>query len=160
MNIRFQIKSALFSLISTAVFDIPVNGFSTWNLTGRRLKLWTAVPKESQPAMFLVQHRETYQEYGAGQLRRRYLDLGAWCYAPTGDPAAGDNTIIGDDLLDAMEIAIENALVPDDTERNELTLNGLCYWARIDRTNGLHIRDPGDIDGQAFLCLPIRVLLP
>ena len=105
--------------------------------------------------MFLVQHRETYLQSGVGTLARRYLDMGFWCYASTKDEA-----VIGDDLLDIMESAIEAALAPDDPQRNELTLGGLCYWCRADRTEGLFIRDPGDVDGQALLAFPVRILLP
>jgi hypothetical protein len=127
----------------------------TWIETGRRLKLWNAVDPSVQPAMFMVQHREQYEVRGEGRLTRRYLDLGFWCYAPT----ASDD-IIGDDLLDAMETGLEDALQPDDASRNELTLAGLCQWARIMREDNMFIRDPGDIDGQALLVLPVRVLIP
>jgi hypothetical protein len=104
--------------------------------------------------MFMVQHRETYERYGVG-LVRRYLDMGLWCYAPT-----SDESVVGDDLLDIMESALEGALAPDDLSRNELTLGGLVYWCRITRQEGMFIRDPGDIDGQALLVLPVRILLP
>jgi hypothetical protein len=105
--------------------------------------------------MFLVQHREGRIAAGAGNLMRRYLDLGLWCYAPT-----GDESIVGDDLLDLMESALEDVLVPDDPQRNELTLGGLVYWTRIVREDNMLIRDPGDIDSQALLVLPVRVLIP
>lgn len=85
--------------------------------------------------------------------------MGFWCYAPTGDPAA-DVPLIGDDMLDIMIEALETVLVPDDPTRDELTLGGLCHWARIMRQDNMFIRDPGDIDSQALLVLPIRVLLP
>ena len=151
---RTAIKTALFSLVNAAVLSPVINGSSSWLTSSRRLKLWNAVDVSKQPAMFLVQHRETYERYGVG-LIRRYLDLGIWCYAPT-----GDESIVGDDLLDTMESALETALAPDDPTRNELTLGGLCYWARITRDSGQYIRDPGDIDGQALLILPVRVLMP
>ena len=152
---RQEIKNTLFALGQSAVFPIPVNGSTTWVTTGRRLKLWNAVDPSIQPAMYMVQHREQYEVRGEGRLTRRYLDIGFWCYAPT-----GDETVIGDDLLDAMETGLESALQPDDASRNELTLGGLCQWARIMREDGMFIRDPGDIDSQALLVLPVRVLIP
>ncbi len=156
---RLAIKTALFARLVAATFTSPINGFSTWAQSSRRLQLMDRIDPSNQPAMYLVQHRETYETYGAGRLTRRFLDMGVWCYAPT-----GDETTIGDDLLDLMESAIEAALQPDDPIRNELTLGGLLTpntgWCRIDRRDGLFIRDPGDIDGQALLIMPIRILLP
>lgn len=150
---RQAIKNALFTLAQAATFPNPVNGSTAWVETGRRLKLWNAVDPTAQPAMFMVQHREQYEVYGQARLTRRYLDMGLWCYAPT-----GDDGIIGDDLLDSMESGLEAALHPDNGE--ELTLGGLVYWCRIMRQDNMFIRDPGDIDGQALLVLPVRILLP
>jgi hypothetical protein len=152
---RTAIKNYLLNLVQNVTFQSPINNFSTWaSPVTRRLKLWNNVDSSLQPAAFLVQHREGYQRYGVG-LVRRYLDMGIWCYAPT-----GTDSTLGDDYLDWMETALEEALAPDDPTRNELTLDGLVYWCRIMREEGLFIRDPGDIDGQALLVLPIRILLP
>lgn len=152
---RQQIKTALLARLQAATFPSPVNGSSTWVSVSRRLKLWGAVDPSAQPALFLVQHKEEYRQVGVGTPGRIFLDMGAWCYANT-----GDETIVGDDLLDFMMKGIEGVLHPDDPQRNELTLGGLCSWCRIDMANGMFIRDPGDIDGQALLVVPIRILLP
>lgn len=152
---RQAVKNALFALAQSATFTQPVNGSTSWMFTSRRLKLWNAVDPSLQPAMFMVQHREGYESRGSGRLIRRFLDMGLWCYAPTN----GDD-VIGDDLLDSMESGLEGALQPDDPVKNELTLGGLCYWARIIREDNMFIRDPGDIDGQALLVLPVRILVP
>jgi hypothetical protein len=151
---RLAIKTALFGLVNSATFATPINGQTAWVTSGRRLKMFSRLDPSAQPAMYLVQHRETYERYGVG-LVRRYLDMGVWCYAPT-----GDESIIGDDLLDVMESALEAALQPDDPTRNELTLGGRVSWCRIRRDNNQFIRDPGDIDGQALLVLPVQILIP
>lgn len=152
---RAPIKSALFTLVSAATFPTAIASHTTWASTpSRRLKLWNAVDPSLQPALFMVQHRESYLQYGAARLTRRYLDIGLWCYART-----DSDTIVGDDILDIFEFALETSLQPDRPE-GELTLGGLAYWCRITREDGLYIRDPGDIDGQALLVLPVRVLLP
>jgi len=153
---RQPIKQAILNLISQCEFVRPINGFLTWaQPPSRRLKLWPNVDPGVQPAAYLLQHRESYTTGGVGRLVRRYLDMGIWCYART-----DDESIVGDDLLDVMEMALETVLQPDDTTQNELTLGGLCYWCRITREDGLFIRDPGDIDSQALLVLPVRVLIP
>lgn len=153
--LRTQVKNALLTKLATVTFPASVNGHSTWVSTSRRLKLFNAVDPSTQPALFMVQHKEGYQNRGPGTPPRRYLDIGLWCYAPTSDPS-----VIGDDILDSFEQGIEAVMVPDNPQRNELTLGGLCFWCRITRDEGLFIRDPGDIDGQALLVLPVRILLP
>jgi hypothetical protein len=152
---RQAIKNALFVLGQNAVFANMVNNVTTWNYTSRRLKTFANIDPSQMPAMFLVQHKEGYEAKGVARLTRRYLDMGFWCYA---DSAA--EGVIGDDYLDSMESALEQALMPDDNGRQELTLNGLAYWVRITRQDGLFIRDPGDLDGNALLVLPVRILLP
>lgn len=152
---RKVIKNALFTLAQAATFPYTVNGASTWLSSSRRLKLFNAVDPTVQPAMFMVQHQETYLTNKEGHLTKRFLEMGLWCYARTTDP-----DIIGDDLLDSMLSGLEAALAPDDANRIELTLGGLVYWARIWKSSNMFIRDPGDIDGQALLVLPVRILLP
>ena len=156
LTIRSEAKNRIVTLLNTAVFQEPIAGKTTWGTAAtRRLKLWPAVDPSIQPACFLVQHREGYDNSGVGSLVRRWMYCCAWCYARTDDPS-----IVGDDLLDTMTAAIETALASDDPIRDELTLNGLVYWVKIDMSSSMYIRDPGDIDGQALLVLPITVLIP
>lgn len=154
---RNAIKQALLARLQGVTFPRAVNGATTWipQSNPRRLKMFNAIDPSEMPCFFLLQHREEYDSTGAGTPSRRYLDMGAWCYVNTGDPA-----VVGDELLDAMEEGIENALLPDNPQRNELTLGNLVYWCRIMRKDGMFIRDPGDIDGQGILILPIRILIP
>lgn len=154
---RIAIKNAVLALCAGATFAVPINGYTTWaSPPSRRLKLWNAVDVSQQPALFLTQHREGYDNRGVGAIVRRWLILQLWCYAPTGDANSG---IIGDDLLDVMEAALEVAL--DTPVGYDLhSLGGLAYSMKIERAENLAIRDPGDIDGQALLVLPVRVLWP
>lgn len=151
-----MVKDALLARIAEVQFMVAINGYTTWaSAPTRRLKLFNAIDPSMQPAAFVVQHREGYNQRGAGLPPRRWLECGVWCYAPTGDPS-----VIGDDLLDLMETAIEDVLGPDDPVTNNLTFGGLCEWCKVDRESNLFIRDPGDLDGQALLVLPVRILLP
>lgn len=153
--IRSQIKNALLTLVAGATFPVAVNGQTTWAMSSRRLMMFNKIDISAQPALFVVQHREGYDTRGAGVPPRRWLEVGLWCFAPTPEG------IIGDDLLDSMEEGIESVMnVPDDIMRNELTLDGLCYYCKIDRQSSYLIRDPGDIDGQALLVLPVKIMLP
>ena len=153
--LRSQIKDALLTKLLGATFPVTVNGASTWASTSRRLKMFNQIDPSVQPALFVVQHREGYDNRHQGTPPRRWLEIGLWCFTPSPEG------VVGDTMIDAMEEAIEAVLeVPDDPIRNELTLGGLCYRCWIDRQNGLLIRDPGDIDGQALLILPVRILMP
>ena len=159
LDYRSQVKAALFSLLQTATFGEPVNSFSTWAFSSRRLKMFGNIDQSQQPALFLVQHHEQYERRGGGLPPRIYLLTLAWCFFPSGDDA-----IIGDNILDTLTGAIEAVLVPPPgTARNEQTLGGLLDptgWVRADQTASQYIRDPGDIDGQGLLVMPIRILLP
>lgn len=153
---RAAVKDALVARLNNVVFTAPVNGSMTWiqQPNPRRLKPFNAIDPSVQPCYFLVQHREQYINRGVGTLAQVYLDMGVWCYAST-----ADESVVGDAYLDAMIEGIENVLEPDNPQRNELTFGGLCSWVRIMREDNMFIRDPGDIDGQALLVLPIRILL-
>lgn len=153
--LRSQIKNALLAKLLEVTFPSAVNGQTTWVMTSRRLMMFNNIDVSVQPALFVVQHREGYDARAAGVPPRRWLELGLWCFAPTPEG------VIGDELLDSMEEGIETVMNRvDNVMRNELTLGGLCYWCKIDRQGGLFIRDPGDIDSQALLVLPVRILLP
>lgn len=157
--LRSRIKDALLELLVDVVFPSPVNGQTTWATPPtRRLKMFNQIDTSMQPALFMTQHREMYRSERAGTPPRRWMEVNLWCFAPTGGP---ESDIIGDELLDNMEEGIETVMNRvDDVMRNELTLGGLCYYCRIDRSAGLFIRDPGDIDGQALLVLPVGILMP
>jgi hypothetical protein len=121
--------------------------------------MFGAIDKSQQPALFIAQHHETYERRGGGLPPRIYILAGAWVFFPS-----GDDDIIGDQILDTLTGSIEAVLKPPPgTARNEQTLGGLLDpsgWVRIDPTASNYVRDPGDIDGQGLLVLPVRILLP
>lgn len=155
---RAQVMTAVMNAISGMTFGSPINGVSAWRtgpqdpVTGEpaKLRLWSNVPPDQQPAVFLVTHREMDDYRGLGLLRRR-LELGAWCYSRSDSaPGAPD--------LDVMMQAFEAAFnVPDNSSSGQFTLGGLVYWCRIE---GRVFKDPGDLDSQAMLVVPIVVEMP
>ena len=66
---------------------------------------------------------------------------------PEATPATQSNLI-----LDAIQ-----ALFPADDPDNVQTLGGLVHYARI---SGKVFKDPGDLDGQALIIVPISILVP
>ncbi len=59
MNSREAIMEALCALLASAQFARPINGFDSWALLSRRLKLWSDVAAADQPALFVTEHAET-----------------------------------------------------------------------------------------------------
>lgn len=148
---RVTVFDNLFALLGRATFATPIGGATTWLTKGQRLQLWGKVAPSDQPAMFLAQHREQIGNRRIG-LTTRQLMFQAWCYARTDD--AG---LIGGHFVDTMLEAIEVLFVPDDPSKNEFTMNRAVSWCRIE---GRVLKDPGDIDSQALLVVPIIVQMP
>jgi hypothetical protein len=147
---RNVVMTKILSVITNMTFSSPINGATTWNTTSNRLRLWADVTPEQQPAAFLVMHNEMDEYRNLGLLRRR-LVLSVWCYSRC------DNTIGANDL-DTMMEAFEAAFIkPDDFSTNSNTLGGLVYWIRIE---GKVFLDPGDIDNQTLLIVPLLVEMP
>ena len=120
----------------------------------RRLKLWSDVAAASRPACFLFEGGgETYLRTASGLLRRS-LDVKLFAYLDAKDPAA-----IGATAINAIMDALDDALAPAgaDIAGDRTTLGGAAYDCRIE---GRPLKDPGDLDGDALLIVPIRIILP
>ena len=147
---RTQVMTAIEAVIVGMTFASPINGSSTWKTVSNRLRLWADVASDAQPAAFLVTHQETDEYRGLGLLRRQ-LKLGVWCYSRS-------DTDPGQPQLDIMMESFEQAFIkPDDFSTNCNTLGGLVYWIRIE---GKVFKDPGDIDSQTILIVPLVVEMP
>lgn len=98
----------------------------------------------------VVTHDEMDEYRGIGLYRRR-LRLGIWCYSSSKNaPGAPD--------LDAMMEAFEAAFnTVDNFSTGSNTLGGLVYWCRIE---GRTFKDPGDIDNQTLLIVPLLIEMP
>lgn len=157
---RDAVAAALLARISAATFSTPINGRTAFSgSSSRRLVLWGELSDNLKPAAYLVFHREQYGQARGGASRgippRRIWQFAVFCYFPAPKTPA----TVGDRTLDVLMAAIEAALVPDDPGRNVLSLGGLLPdgYARIE---GDVFRDPGDLDGQGLLIVPVRVLVP
>lgn len=139
-------------MISGMVFPVPVMGKTTWVTKEQRLRLWGDVPSAQQPYVALVTHNEIADKQGLG-LTKVTLNLGAYIYtrAPKG--------AIGQTDLDTIMTTFENTWneAVDNFSTNEVTLGKLVYWCRI---QGKVFKDPGDLDEQTLLVVPIVVEMP
>jgi len=120
----------------------------------RRLKLWSDVPLTARPACYLYEGgSETYSWEIAAQAKRS-LDIKLFVYLNAKDPNSIGASMIND-VLDAIDLCF--ALDGSDQSLGRKTLGGLVYNCRID---GKVLKDPGDLDGDALLILPIKIILP
>lgn len=151
---REAVLNAIAFRIQQMTFGVAINGVTTWLTVSRRLQLWTDVDPKQQPAAFLVEHDETDQYRGLG-LDRRRLNPKVWCYARTDNP-----NDIGGSFLNTMLDAFDATFGPssmDNFSTGSNTLGGLVYLCRFE---GRVFKDPGDIDNQALLIVPLLVEMP
>ena len=152
MPTREAIFSALFALVSVGEGQA---GTLTWGAgqslayTSRRVRLWHDIPL--QPALCQAEHDETITEV-TGLPSKTTLSVSWLIYHnvgrdPTATPATESNLI-----LDAVQ-----ALFPAGDPDNVQTLGGLVHHCFI---SGKVFKDPGDLDGQALIIVPIKILVP
>ena len=142
---REIVFQALFALAQGLSWGAPPQGFA---YTARRVRL--AVDLPAQPALCQAEHDESVAQT-PGLDPRRTLSA-AWIIQhatsdPDAVPAATNNAILD---------AVEAALAPD-SAGGCCTLAGLVQHCWIE---GEVFKDPGDLDGQALLIVPIKLLLP
>jgi hypothetical protein len=119
----------------------------------RRLKLWSDVPPAARPCCFLFEGgRETYA-WTNGAAPKRTIEAQIFAYLDAKDPGACGAAALND-VMDALDAA----LVPSGAAAlGRQTLGGVVYNCRID---GAPFKDPGDLDGDALLIAPVKLILP
>jgi hypothetical protein len=139
---REQAVTALVSLVADAY---------PW-VTGpsRRLKLWSDVPLSSRPACFVFEGGKDSYSWQGSQLRR-VIELHLFIYLNAKDP----NTI-GSSLINNVMDALDKVLKPAAGSTINM-LGGGIAWCRID---GTPFKDPGDLDGDGMLVVPVKITLP
>jgi hypothetical protein len=124
--------------------------------TSRRVKLWADVPHSQQPACFQAEHANNENQVSGmpykATLEANWIIYHAFSMAQDVEGARYNTAI-----LRGVRAAL--APLPSDPgyfeKRN--TLGGLVYHCFI---GGRVFKDPGDIDGEAMMVIPIRLLVP
>jgi hypothetical protein len=149
---REAIMEALVARLAQAQFATPINGYDSWALLSRRLKLWSDVASADQPALFVTDHGENLTYSAEALPVKRTLNIDLFVYVASGkDPDA----IPARDLNIALD-ALAVCLAPDPASGRQ-TLDGLVTHCRIE---GRIVKDPGDLDGQGLVLVPVRILAP
>lgn len=159
MVTREQIFGALFAITERVQWDVSQSDtpdLRTFKTRTRRIKLFSDVPDKEQPWIGQAEHGETINKNTTLPYRRVFK--AQWMvYHQEGKQPKSEPTILNNLIIDAIEQAM--APLPTDPgfldERN--TLSGLVHHCYID---GEVFKDPGDIDNQALIIVPITILVP
>ena len=146
MSSREQAVGALLARLNTA--------YAWTTPPSRRLKLWSDVPPAMRPACFLFEGgTETYADV-TGATPKRALALRLFIYVDAHDPAT-----VGAAQLNAIMDALDATLAPagSDLPLGRTTLGGTAYRCSIE---GKPLKDPGDLDGDGLLVVPLTIVLP
>jgi hypothetical protein len=137
-----------------ALMNLVANAYP-WTLGPvRRLKLWSDVPAANRPACFLFEGSQETYSWSESALPKRIIEVRLFVYLDAKDPS-----VVGATLVNNVMDAFDNAFVISggDVILGRNTLGGTVYNCRID---GKILKDPGDLDGDALLIVPIKLVLP
>jgi hypothetical protein len=152
MNIaREAVMAALIAKLQSIVFSAPVNGQTSFAAVSRRLKLWGETPKSQRPALFITEHREQPSYQSETLPIKTTLSVDLFIYIDSSD----QNTVPASALNIILD-AIDAALKPGPADNNRQTLGGIVSHCRVD---GQVLKDPGDLDGDGLLWVPLKLLV-
>jgi hypothetical protein len=154
MATRKAIAAALLAQLLTANNYLSSNKFVK---SGRRLTKPEQAASPGAPGLYLVKPKERPEYTDGGKSRgvppmREFYYL-AVIYTNVGTDATAVPADIIDDLLDAIDAALENNL--DDEGRQ--SLGGMVYDVRIEGESEFF---PGDAVGTGESVIPITVVVP
>lgn len=149
---RDPIFQALFALGQAIAWTDPVTGQpGQWQMTRRRLSTPDQIGADEQPALLQAETEETIAQLTKMPSKR--ILTAAWVIylKPYEAPSSTGP------LLNTVLDAVDAAFAPDDLSGEACTLGGLVIHAWID---GAVFKDAGDLDQQAMLIVPIKLLVP
>jgi hypothetical protein len=143
---REQIMVALQTLVTGA--------YSWATPPRRRLKLWGDVPLAERPCCFIFEGgRDSYNWTSLNESKNE-INVELIVYINAKDP-----NVIGATLVNNILDAIDTAVTPEGgfpgAPGGANTLGGLAQSCRI---YGEVFKDPGDLDGDGFLQIPIKII--
>lgn len=156
---REAIFSALFDLTSSVQWNIGsvmAPKFVGFKERTRRIRLFSDVEAKLQPWLGQAEHSERSTQVTAMPYKRVW-SVSWMIYHRAGDQPKATPTTWNNLIVDALEAVL--APKPSDPgfldKRN--TLSGLVHHCFID---GEVFKDPGDIDNQALIVVPVKLLIP
>lgn len=159
MSTREEIFSALFALTEGVTWNVgtptaPVT--ETFRTRTRRIALFSDVNDSAQPWLGQSEHSETISQISRLPYKRT-LKAQWVVYHVAGKQPNSLPTIRNNLILDALQDALAPRVIDPGYPDQRNTLNGMVYHCFID---GEVFKDPGDIDNQGMLVVPISILVP
>jgi hypothetical protein len=137
-----------------ALMNIVANAYP-WKLGPvRRFKLWSDVPVTSRPACFLFEGGQETYSWSESAVPKRIIEVRLFIYLNAKDPSIAGAALLNG-VMDAFDAAF--SLSAGDIVLGRNTLGGTVYNCRVD---GKVLKDPGDLDGDALLIVPVKLALP
>ncbi|ACK51959.1 conserved hypothetical protein [Methylocella silvestris BL2] len=138
-----------------AALQSVIAGAYGWKLgPSRRLKLWSDVPSAMRPACFLYEGGQETYIWSESATAKRVMEVKLFIYLNAKDPSITGAALLND-VMDALDGAL--SISGADFTRGRNTLGGGVHHCRID---GKTLKDPGDLDGDALLIVPVKLILP
>lgn len=136
-----------------ALVGLVASAYAWKSTPARKLKLWSDVPPAARPACFVFEGGLESYAWSEGAVPKRVIEPKLFIYLSAKGDTAGASLING--VMDALDRAF--ALTGGDLGLGRNTLFATAYSCRID---GKVLKDPGDLDGDALLVVPVRIVLP
>jgi hypothetical protein len=137
----------------TALEELVASAYAWKTGPSRKLKLWSDVPAASRPACFIFEGGLESYAWSELAIPKRALEAKLFIYLSTKGDTIGASLLNG--VMDALDAAF--ALSGADLAFGRNTLTGSAYSCHID---GKVLKDPGDLDGDALLVVPVKITLP
>jgi hypothetical protein len=134
-----------------ALEDLVAGAYPWATPPSRRLRLWDSVPVEMRPACFLFEGGKEGYVWQQGVEPRVEIEVRLFVYIDAKDPS-----VVGSSALNVIMDALDAAMAKGQGREGRNTLGGAAFWARI---AGDPFKDPGDIDGDGLLIVPIKITL-
>jgi hypothetical protein len=152
------IFEALYVQLKAVRFTTPIGASAllTWGDSSRRVKPFSAVTADLQPAAYQAEYQTVWQPAKTasaptvGLPSRRIISVTWVVYFRS------DFNQIGAKITQQIMDAIYPVLAPD-TANDVFTIGGLAQWCRIEGTVTV---DPGDLDDQGQILVPISIMAP
>lgn len=156
---REQVFTRLFGLLDGVTFDVNPAGapsVKTFVTKTRIIKLFSDVADPLQPWIGQAEHAETSQQVSGLPYKRVWRATWMIYHKASAQPNQV-GAIWNNQIIDALETALAPKPQDEGFFEDRNTLSGLVYHCFID---GEVFKDPGDIDKQALITIPIKLLVP
>lgn len=147
---REQVITAL-----AALFAVPGPGVALgFCFSGRKIKMFDKIGLDKQPAIFVAEMHDDVMREPRGLTRRMIMNVQLNVFA-----RVPDQDTDGAPTINTLLDAVEGAFAPDaqGLPWNACTLGGLVQRVWIE---GQIRKNPGDLNGQAYASVPVKILVP